>query len=356
MRPLSCLVLCGALCLPGVVGAASLSEVTVQSLPGWTASSQQKPAYPALQALSQDAGGMGTRPRATRALSFSKDQARAHIIYLEYGSPADAQKAIGKLRARLWGGDTPPQGAPRLLRAGNVVAAVEAETLSVTLQVSQRLAAAGPVQDASDVSDSGTAPVDNGSSGGGDDEGPTAAFGQVPPLAAPPAVAGGVDPKTQAEIAAGLGKYLDKSAACNKPLSEKRYNEALSACRAYKDEVDRDTTAPELARWDADTSLGMASAYSGDMPGAKAAFTQALLPAGKLKDMKKIAETYFNLACAEAEMKNKDAAIGALRFSMAAAKKAGGDRVKHYREIFRTDPSLRSLQGDPRLKKIVAGR
>ena len=96
-----------------------------------------------------------------------------------------------------------------------------------------------------------------------------------------------------------------------------------------------------------------AAAGAHQMAAARDAFQRALVPAGRL-DPRKLAETAFNLACAEAELRHTDAALKALQRCLAAAKKAGPERLAHFQQVMTTDPSLKALQRDPRLQRLLA--
>ncbi|MCS6912737.1 MAG: hypothetical protein NZ890_05815 [Myxococcota bacterium] len=330
-----------------VAGAArkevSIAEVALAALPGWTPATGLRPTHPRFLALLSDPSAAGTRPRASRTVGFVRGSEQAVVHYLEYGTEREAIRALGELRTRLWGGEGPTPDGPRLLRVSNIIAAIESPTLSVAMAVSRHLAAAGAVQDGADIS------VE-----------PEQTSGDLH-LPAPPAIdwstpaAGASDPVLQGQVAAALGKHLQSSTTCGQALRDKRYEEALSCYRRMQAEVDADPQASHLARWDAATGVGLAAAMSGRMPEAREAFLRAIKPALHL-DLRKLAETYFNFACAEAELGNKTGALQAIKGLMSAARRAGPERLAHYRQLVQTDNSLRSLRGDPRLKKLLAGK
>ncbi len=331
-------------------GGTRLETVAVTGILGFTLDTVPRPSGPAFTAMVKDNGITGARATRSKLLGFSRDGEPATVLYLEYGSAADAQKALPKLRAKLWGGDQPPPEGPRLLRASNIIAVVEAQTLTVALAVSKGLVAAGAVQDAADPSFS---PGQEPGQGPGEDQ---AGSGTTPDrgpgdlnLDAPT----GLSREDQAKVAAGLGRYINASADAGKLLRDKRYADALSAYQGFDKDVSADPAAPELAKWDAASGVGLAAAYTRNMPEAKRAFSRAVKFAAKL-DLKKVAETYFNLACAEAELGNKGPAISDLLICLTVAKKVG--MAAHYRESIATDPSLKSVAGDPRVKKMVAGK
>lgn len=337
--------------VPAVAAAArkdiSVSDVALQAPAGWSAAAGARPSNEKLQALAADATPAGTRPRARSLLGFTRGAERAVLYYLEYGSEREAQKALGEVRSRLWGGAEAPEGAPRLLRVQNVVAIIESPTLSLTMAASRRLAQAGAVQDGADL---GSATPEEPPSAGPTEIAPPPAVA-LPDAA--PLGAQAADPSLQAQVSAQLGKHLGSSTSCGEKLQQKRFSEALSCYRRFQQEVDSDAGASDLARWDAASGVGLSAAMGGQMAEAREAFLRALKPATRL-DPRKLAETYFNFACAEAELGHKPGALQALKGCLGAAKRAGAERLAHYRQSIQSDDSLKSLRGDPRLKKLLA--
>jgi hypothetical protein len=98
------------------------------------------------------------KPTAVKSVGFLRGGERATIAYLEFARTAQATQALVELKELLWGGDTMPQGGPRLLCAGSLIAIVEAKVLSVALAVSQQLIKAGPVQDGGSANEEGVLP------------------------------------------------------------------------------------------------------------------------------------------------------------------------------------------------------
>lgn len=364
MRFVYALAVTAALSAPAA--AATLSDAAVSGVPGWNVSQTGNPPSAQVAAVVTDPTDRGRlpRPRATRALVLTKGADRAGVLYLEYASDREARRALVGLRGKLYFGEG--QDGPRLLRATNVVALVDARTLSVTMAVSQQLATVGSVQDAADTSDWNDvgSPKEPGGSAGSDGDSAVmmdmpqiGALGQLasgaPAAGATPAGTG--DPALQAQVAEGLGKYAAVAAEAGQLLQSKRYREALAAYRRYLRQVDADRSAKPMARWDAASGVGLSAAYSGQMAEARKAFLKAIPAAARL-DPRKLAETYFNLACAEAELGQRAAALQALRSCLLAAQAAGPERTGHYQEVIRSDRSLRSLQGLPQLKQILAGK
>lgn len=284
-------------------------------------------------------------PQARRVVILTRGAEQAVVLYLQYAGPAEARGALPSLRRSL--AAKGEGAAPRLLCAGNLIAAIEANTLSVTLAVSRSLAAAGAIQDASEAGE----PDEGAPQAVAPAEGDSAAVlplgdGRVTERDA-------ANPAAQAALAAALGKHQAASAAAGGLLQEKRYPEALAAYRRMERAVTADRQASDLARWDALSGVGLAAAGAHQMAAARDAFQRALVPAGRL-DPRKLAETAFNLACAEAELRHTDAALKALQRCLAAAKKAGPERLAHFQQVMTTDPSLKALQRDPRLQRLLA--